>query len=260
MKKVISLLFFVFMCLNCVLPCFGAEFENPPVVDKAGYLTESQLEELSEKLEDIRQTYNFEVAVVTEREMSGFDAMSTAEDIYDYQGYGVGENDDGILLYICSETREYYITTHGDGQRVFNQRGIEYLKKNIQEELENNHYYLVMDVFADLSNELLEMAEKGEPYHKKQISTTYFLVVLGCALLIPLIVAAVMTNRKLAKMKTAVRNDYAVNYMKAGSRQLDVSRDIFLYSNIVKTEKPKNNAGSHTSSSGRTHGGGGGSF
>ena len=61
-------------------------------------------------------------------------------------------------------------------------------------------------------------------------------------------------------MKTAVENDYAANYVKPGSKQLTMSRDIFLYSHITKTEKPKNNSGSHNSSSGRTHGGGGGSF
>ena len=65
---------------------------------------------------------------------------------------------------------------------------------------------------------------------------------------------------KLAKMKTAVENNYAANYVKNGSKRLDFSRDIFLYSNITKTERPKNNSGSHQSSSGRTHGGGGGSF
>ena len=161
MKRIISLLFVCLLCVTLTVPCFAEEFVNPPIVDGAQYLNEAQLEKLSEKIEGIRQKYNFEVAIVTEDEMSGYDAMSSADDIYDYNGYGAGENDDGILLYICAETREYWITTHADGLRVFNERGIDYLKKNIEEQLVNDNYYLAMDVFADLCDELLEMAANG---------------------------------------------------------------------------------------------------
>ena len=100
MKKVISLLFVSLICITLIIPCYAAEFENPPVVDTAEILSESQLEELTEKAEEVRQKYNFEVAIVTETEMSGYDAMATADDIYDYEGYGAGENDDGILLWM----------------------------------------------------------------------------------------------------------------------------------------------------------------
>lgn len=260
MRRIFSVLFICMMCVSLSVPCFAADFENPPIVDGAGYLDGSEFAELTEKLEAVRQKYDFEVAIVTEVEMSGYDAMSSADDIYDYNGYGGGENDDGIMLYICSSTREYHITTHADGLRVFNENGIDYLKKNIQPCLENNDYYLAIDTFASLSDELLEMAENGKPFNKKQLSTTYILFVVGCGLLIPLILARIMTTIKVGQMKTAVENDYARNYVKPGSKRLDVSRDIFLYSNIVKTEKPKNDSGSHKSSSGRTHGGGGGSF
>ena len=260
MKRIVSLLFVCILCVSCAFPCFAEDFVNPPIVDEAQYLNEAQFLELSEKIDSIRHKYNFEVAIVTEAEMSSYDAMSSADDIYDYLGYGAGENDDGILLYICAGTREYHITTHADGLRVFNERGIEYLKKNIEAELSNNNYYLAMDVFADLADELLEMAANGKPYNKKQLSTTYILCVVAGALLIPFIIAKIMTSSKLAKMKTAVENNYAANYVKNGSKRLDFSRDIFLYSNITKTERPKNNSGSHTSSSGRTHGGGGGSY
>lgn len=260
MKRVISLIFVCFMCLTLTVPCFATEFENPPIIDEAEYLSESQLAELSEKLEGIRQKYAFEVAVVTEYEMTGYDAMSSADDIYDYCGFGAGENDDGIMLYICSSTRDYHFTTHADGERVFNENGIEYLKKNVQPHLADDNYYLAMNTFADIADELLHMAEKGEPFNKKQYDIKYLLIVIGCALLLPLIIAWLMMQSKLAKMKTAVENDYAANYIKPGSKQLTMSRDIFLYSHITKTEKPKNDSGSHKSSSGRTHGGGGGNF
>jgi len=261
MKRIISFLFVLLMCVSLTLPCLAVEFANPPVIDAAGYLTESELSDLSAKLESIRQKYAFEVAIVTEEDLSSYDAMSSADDIYDYLGYGAGENDDGILLYICSGTREYHITTHADGLRVFNDNGIAYLKKHIEPYLAEDDYYTAMDTFAALTDELLEMAESGAPFDKKQYDTKTLLIIWACLLLAPLLIAFIMMKKKLAKMKTAVENDYAADYVKPGSKRLTMSRDIFLYSRVDRREKPKNNSsGSHTSSSGRTHGGGGGSF
>ncbi len=260
MKKIVALLVACLICLALTVPCLAAVFENPPIVDGAGYLSAQENEALTERLEAIRQAYDFDVAIVTEDEMTSYDAMSSADDIYDYGGYGAGANDDGILLYICASTREYHITTHADGIRIFNENGIAYLQANLQPYLENDDYYAAMDCFADLSEALLQMAAEGEPFDEAQVDSTFVLIVIGAALLLPLLIAFFMMQGKLAKMKTAVENHYAANYIKPGSKTINMSRDIFLYSNIIKTEKPKSNSGTHRSSSGRTHGGGGGSF
>lgn len=260
-KRIVTLLVACFVCLTLTVPCLAAEFENPPIVDGAGYLSASENAELTERLQAIRQAYHFDVAIVTEYEMSGYDAQSSADDIYDYGGYGAGENDDGILLYICAATREYYLTTHADGMRIFNEAGIDYLKMNIQPYLEEDAYYSAMQTFATLAEELLVTAANGEPFSDLPNTPEYVLAVIGAALLLPLIIAFFMMLAKLAKMKTAVENNYAANYMKPGSKTLNVSRDIFLYSTVIKTKRPKSNSGGvHRSSSGRTHGGGGGSF
>lgn len=259
MKRLISLVFVCIMCVSFLTPCFATEFANPPIVDLAEYLSDYEFNELTEKLEAVRQKYDFEVAIVTEEEMSSYSAMSSADDIYDYLDYGAGEGDDGILLYICSGTREYWITTHADGERIFNENGIAYLKNNIEPHLADDDYYGAMDEYIDLADELLAMAAKGAPYDESEQDSSTRTVIIVCALVIPLIVAWIMMASKLALMKTAVENNCAENYIKQGSKQINVSRDIFLYSHVTRTAKPKNNS-SHTSSSGRSHGGGGGSF
>lgn len=262
MKRVISILFVCFMCLCIITPCLAEEFINPPVVDDAGYLSEDEFSELTQKAEEVRQNHNFEVAIVTETEMSGYDATSSADDIYDYLGYGAGADADGIMFYICADEREYHITTHADGLRVFNDSGIRYLEDNIRPYLSDDDYFSAMQTFIELSDELLYMAENGEPYNEEiPTSATYVIIILAIALIVPLIIAKIMTSIKAAQMKTAVSDNYAANYVKEGSKHINVSRDMFLYSQTTKTAKPKNNSSSsHTSSSGRTHGGGGGSF
>ena len=104
------------------------------------------------------------------------------------------------------------------------------------------------------------MAKDGKPYNEKQYSMKYLIGVITVCLIAPLLIAFWMMKGKLKKMKTAVENDYAANYIKPGSMNISVSRDLFLYSRIAKTERPKESSGTHTSSSGRTHGGRGGSF
>ncbi len=260
MKKIFMVIFVCLLCVSLAVPCIATEFENPPIVDGAEYLNSAQFAELSEQLERVRQRYDFDVAIVTEYEMTSYDAMSSADDIYDYQGYGAGVNDDGILLYICASTREYHITTYAEGERIFNVNGIEYLKSNIQPHLANDDYYLAMDTYISIAEELLQMAEDGAVFNENETETSDVLMVVGGAALIPLLVAFIMMKGKLSHMKTAVQNDYAANYVKPGTKQLTQSRDMFIYSSVTKTPRAKSNSESHRSSSGRSHGGGGGSF
>ena len=103
------------------------------------------------------------------------------------------------------------------------------------------------------------LAAVGNSY---EITLIFIAFAFGCNMGCSVIVSQLFGAKDYAKMKTAVENDYAANYMKDGSMKLDISRDIFMYSKITKTEKAKSDSASdtHTSSSGETHGGRGGSF
>ena len=259
MKRIFSCLLLLLITTSFVVTA-QSDFQNPSIVDDAGYLMQSELASLSKELDKVREKYSFEVAIYTESDMTSSSAQASADDIYDYNGYGAGENDDGILLYICSDTREYHFTTHGKGLKYFNSNGLKYLESKVVPYLSENDYYEAFRVYIETTDELLQMAKDGKPYNEKQYSTKYLIGVIIAALLIPLLVAYLMMNRKLKKMKTAEENDYASNYVKPGSMKLSVSRDLFLFSRITKTEKAKSGSGTHTSSSGRTHGGRGGSF
>lgn len=271
MRKIFAVILSL-LCLTFQLTAF-AECENIPIADFAGYLTDEQYNELSEKIEGVRGKYTFDVAVYTEVEMSGDDAQSTADDIFDYFGYGDGIGADGMILYIASSPRVYHFSTHGSGEEIFNDNGLAYIEEQVLPYLKNDDYYTAIKVYAERAEELLEMAANGEPfnepygdtYGENTPNTEYICIVVVGALVLPLLLALFMTWLKQKKMKTAVKNDYAANYMKPGSMRLDVSRDIFLYSTVVKTERPKPNqngggSGGHISSSGQHHGGRGGSY
>ena len=95
MKKVFSCILITLLLLTLILPVY-ASFKNLSIVDKAGYLTQSELTSLSEELDKVREKYDFDAAIYTESDMTSGTAEASADDIYDYQGYGTGENDDGF--------------------------------------------------------------------------------------------------------------------------------------------------------------------
>lgn len=255
MKRISSFIL-LFLVICAVAFPFSVSAEHAPsVADVPGVLSAGEYEKLSERLNSLRSTYDVDAAFIISDEITGADAQSEADDIYDYNGYGVGENYDGILYFVCETTHEYAFSTCGRAIEIFNDDGLEYIDEAMLPYLKKGDYYQAGMVYADKCAELMGMAENGEPY-KKKINILY---VIAGIILIPLAAAFAFMTRKLSKMNTAVMQPGAANYMKPGSMNMDFSRDIFLYSTVSKREKPKESS-THTSSSGRTHGGRSGSF
>ncbi len=67
------------------------------------------------------------------------------------------------------------------------------------------------------------------------------LYTIAAVLLVPLAAAFWITAAKVRQMKTARPDHYASNYIKDGSFHLDVSQDIYLFSTMRKTPRPKAN-------------------
>lgn len=257
MKKILSFMTLTVLLLMSVFPISvfasgkGAEY---PIIDEPGCLTESELSDIENRLIEIRAYYNVDVAVLIEENMSGETAMETADDYFDYGGYGTGENSDGILLYISINPRNYHFSTHGSAIISFDDDNLTDLESAVLPYLRNNDYFGALCAYADTAEELLEI----EAFSNSPLMNV--LTTLLIAFVVALIIAFIMTLIKLAQTKTAVNQAYASDYMKPGSMKLAQSQDIFLYSTVTKREKPKQNSSTHTSSSGETHGGRGGSY
>ena len=79
-----------------------------------------------------------------------------------------------------------------------------------------------------------------------------------------LVVAFIVTAVFKGQLKSVKQQTRAENYVVDGSMKVTEASDLFLYRHVTRTARPKNNggnsSGSHRSSSGRSHGGRGGSF
>ena len=62
---------------------------------------------------------------------------------------------------------------------------------------------------------------------------------IAIILIVPAIIAFILMFAKLSQMNTAVKQSGADSYMKRETLNLTTSRDIFLYSNTVRTPRPK---------------------
>jgi uncharacterized protein len=236
----------------------------PRLVDSAGLLTEEQAEKLTEKLDEVSERQNLDVIIFTVDSLEGSTATAYADDAFDYNGFGMGANDDGILLLLSMEEREWAISTHGYGITAFTDAGQEYIVDSIIGHLSDGDYYEGFDKFADLADSFITQAKTGAPYDtnnlpKKPMSPIWILIsVLGGAL-----IGAIVTGGMKSSLKSVSKQRVAGNYLVSTVMSPSLSKDLYLYSVVTKTEKPKESkqgSSTHKSSSGRTHGGSSGKF
>ena len=164
------------------------------------------------------------------------------------------------------ENSDWYISTSGYGITAVTDAGREYMAEQFVDDLGDGDYYDAFVTYADLCDEFINMARSGDPFDVDDLPKEDFnyirslLVSLG----IGLVVALIITGRMKGKLKTVRLQAEAADYVKTGSMKVTQSRDFFLYKHIDRHAKPKESTSggsrTHTSSSGRTHGGGGGKF
>lgn len=258
MKKLITMLLALLITLSFAVPAFAEAM--PRLVDQADLLTDAQEASLLSELDSISNRQGMDVVVVTADTLDGKSPMAYADDFYDYNGYA----EDGILLLVSMEDSDWWISTAGYGITAFTDAGIEYLGNRFVPSLSDGDYAGAFEIFADHCDEFITQAKTGDPYdtHNLPKEPFDFLLNLAVSFVIGLVIAAVATAVMKGKLKSVRAQAGASGYVKTGSMNVTHRQDLFLYRDVNRTAKPKDSSGSstHTSSSGRSHGGGGGKF
>lgn len=268
-KKISVLLFVIVLCLSTSLPTFAAETNGfvdayCRVVDTADLLTDSEKTVLISKLDEISLRQNMDVVVATTNDLEGYSVTEYADLLYETCEFGYGSGNDGLLLLISMEDRDWYISTCGYGITVFTDAGIEYIGNQIKSDLSDGNYAAAFSNYADLCDDFITQAKTGEPYDSGNLPREPLSFIwVPIAFVIGFVIAKIIVGNMKSKLKTVRKQAAANSYMKDGSMNITESRDLFLYHTVTRTERPKNNSSgssTHTSSSGTTHGGGGGKF
>jgi uncharacterized protein len=291
MKKHLLFLLFVFLfCLSVSGTAFATIQENTEnekmedsliyddlimvyrrVEDGADLLTHEEEQTLIEKLDAISANQSLDVVVVTTNTTNGKSPMEYADDFFDYNGYGMGEERDGVLLMIDMGQRDYWISTSGYGIEAFTDAGISYIGEQIVGPLGNGDYVEAFELFADLCDDFVTQAKKGNPYDVSHMPKAPFNkgLCFWISLFIGFVLSAIVNMILQAQLKTVARQNSAANYAKAGSLVVTHSyegmRDRRVIHELIKSDSDDSRSGgggssTHISSSGRSHGGGGGKF
>ena len=226
----------------------------PLLVDNADLLTADEETSLLTRLEAFTEKHEMEIAVVTVPDLEGKTVEEYGDDFYDYNGYGYGEDDDGILLLIyepgAEGEREAYISTHADGTYEFFDTIREDMLVSMKDSLVAEDYVGAFNIFVD----------KAEETMKPNVSLMWLFVFVLVGAVVGLLITTGIASKNISVMAKGDANLYS----RAGSLKLVNYYDNFMNTHTQKIPKAKDNNSSgkggtrsstHTSSSGRSHGG-----
>ena len=237
------------------------------VIDDAGLIKASDEKELDKKIKNIQKD-KFDVVILTVKSLDGKSAQDYADDYYDNNDYGLDNEKSGVLFLVSKGDRKYHISTKGAGIKAFTDYGIGRIKEEIKPYLSDGDYFNACDEFLNITKDFVKAYKDGTPYdtdnpYNEEID---YVILEVIALVIAFVIALISVGIMRLRMNTAKPKGTAMEYIKKGSFKLTSEKDIYMYSTVTKTAKPKDNDNSaggsttHVSSSGSEHGGGGGRF
>ena len=237
------------------------------VIDDAGLIKASDEKKLDKKIKNIQKD-KFDVVILTVKSLDGKSAQDYADDYYDNNDYGLDNEKSGVLFLVSKGDRKYHISTKGAGIKAFTDYGIGRIKEEIKPYLSDGDYFDACDEFLNITKNFVKAYKDGTPYdtdnpYNEEID---YVILEVIALVIAFVIALISVGIMRLRMNTAKPKGTEMEYIKKGSFKLTSEKDIFMYSTVTKTAKPKDNDNSaggsttHVSSSGSEHGGGGGSF
>lgn len=254
MKKILILLM-----LLCVVTCASAS--TPAlVIDNADLLTDAQEQALNAQLSDIQSRYGLDIVILTENSIGNEEPMDYADDYFDYNGY----NFDGALLLLSMENRDWWLSTSGECIWLLD---ADMMGEHFVPLLSSGDYADAFSMFAHLVDITAALPDGAESYYVDENGVvqatpyiTHWYDGLSLCLIIGIVVGGIAVGVMALGMKSVRAQSSAADYVDAGSLNLTRQDDRYLYQTVTRRAKPKDNGGTHTGSSGRSHGGGGGKF
>lgn len=243
MKRLLSV--FICILLICVFTFTVSAEDLPKVIDNAGLLTSSEEDELSSKLDKLSEELSCDIFVVTEDDVNGYWEYY-AESLFE-NGYGQGEDNDGILLLVDMGEREWHIMGKGICDLPSDSEAYDYICEELTDDLGEEEYARCFDTFADRSAEVITALSNGEEF-KVPFDFGFCIIV---SLIIGLVIAFIVTAVMKGQLKSVRSKAEAGDYLKRDSLELTDARDIYLYRQVTRIKKVKNES---SGSSGRSSG------
>lgn len=245
-RKLFSALVVLILCLSLVISVSAAGADC--IYDDAGLLSYEDEMELRRELERIGDKYEAQIVVVTLESAEGYYIDSLVDDIYDGMDFGYGSARDGVLLLICMDIREYRILGNGFAAEAIDADVIDSICDKIEPDLRDGDYEDAFEEFAEQCEYYLNGYINGFPFEWGM----NLVIALGIGIVIGLIVVFVMKGQ----LKSVHKQERANDYVKAGSMNVRIRNDFFLYKKVTRTKKASSSSSGSSGGSSRSKGGG----
>lgn len=232
----------------------GVRAAKDLVVDQAGVFTSDQARLLEEAAAALSEKHALDLVIVTTNDTGGRSSMEYADDFFDYNGYGVGADFDGVLMLIDFQNRMVWISTSGRAIDILTDRRIEGILDAMEAGMIASDYYRASQAFLDATANYL----RGNSLTLVE-SILSLLASAGIG-------AGVIGNVRSRYKGKAGRPVFL--YQNNSLVDMGVVADnltrTYTTSRVIPRPPPSAGGGGgstrHTSGSGRTHGGGGRRF
>lgn len=216
--------------------------EIPYVLDSAGVLKDAEIKELDAKYRQFSKDngFDFIAVILTEDELGDLSIKDYVDNMYDYVFKPMGKKDIAFYTYLHGDKgeREIVITRYGKAEDELSDADCDKIIGNVKETFASGKY-------VDGFKEFIEATEKV--FHP----TVHWVWIPGC-LLLGFVVAYIIMKSIASSNKSVRKKVNATDYVNANTLMITDSADIFLYSNIKATPKPKSTSSSDTDSGGRS--------
>lgn len=295
-NKVFAVMAAVILCLCTFVPFVSAtELETEPdlVIDNADVLTDEQEASLEADLAGLGGANSLEIGILTVDSYEGKDPQAYADDFYDYNGFGYGANYDGLIIVyntgLLDGNRNLTVSTCGRAIQLFSDAETEKIFDLMIPYIKSGDCYAAFTTFVAACELSVDGTfiddggydggyDDGYDYgYDSDYDSSYDdgfewtgvyrdgtpLYYIPVALVIGFVIAFIIVKIQASKLKSVRQKVDAADYV--ADVMLTGQSDRFLYRDIKKIPKPKDNTSSrpgssHMGSSGRSHGGGSRSF
>ena len=257
-KKSLLLVMSLVFVFTFTIPVYAADTTSGSYLldDKAGLLLyDDEAYEVLEALETA--TYDSQCNIVVLTSIEGLAEGTIEEYARNYYKTAIENQQDFNHTIICTvDMTSRKVNIHGfnvDGSmQTINDNEATEIREYITDDLTNGDYDDAFERFAKKAGKIAKSINPDGTLNKSAFPWgTRLLISLAIGFVIALIISLALKKQ----LKSVEMKANASDYIRPNSMNITGSRDQFLYSNVTKTAKPKDN----DSGGGSSRGGGGGS-
>jgi len=243
----------LFMMIS-LMPIIANE-EN--VINDLDFLTNGEERNLQNEIDRIEDDYDLELVIVFVDDFNVTDSIAYADDYFDYNDYGVGDDKEGILFLIDMYNRQLVITTTGPNTMSRYEYAWMEMRDILSPYLTDQDYNEACERFLEMVISV-EKTGKVTTYGYRLVKMAKNPIPYGIGIVIALIATVIITLSSKGKV-TITNRTYESTDSFILTHQMDQYEREHTTKRKIET-KSNGGGGSRTGSSGSSHGGGGGGF